>query len=270
MEEGPSADLSRPPDPSTTMPNPNIHPPLLESSSKSSSQVREEAIHTAMAERKLDGTRTNVHMEDSNQIQGKRIGDKESLSQDLHAGEKSQDFTVPSARNPPVTTARNGKFNDPSASRQVQGNQVKESSRADQQQAYHSNFPRISSNFDRQGPKSNNARLERPQPPYPSKNDQVAEPAPYTVVQTYADRLRHNQAKSVVTINLTAPEITTKQGLHAVLYMKEEVIKDLASACKYTLIGKFSYTMPKVELIKKNFILQTQLSGGVKIAHFNS
>jgi len=44
----------------------------------------------------------------------------------------------------------------------------------------------------------------------------------------------------------------------------------LAATCKFTLIGKFSYTMPKLELIMKNLILQTQLSGGVKIAHFNS
>ncbi|KAH0635134.1 hypothetical protein KY284_037920 [Solanum tuberosum] len=349
MEEGPSADLFRPPDPSTAMLNPNIHPSLLESSSKSSyssSQVREEAIQTAMAERELDGTRTNVHMKDSSQIQGKRTGDKESLSQDRQAGKKSHDFTVPYERKPSAMTARNvsespqmrhqsrgemdtgvcspsrggnttevsskfhgeiagyetsgdsagtsaknfdhlqqdeeiydlahpqfhqregkqqihelgqasipclddhttkkqgrdsgmipidnspdnvakelGKFNDPNAPRQVQGNQAKENSRTDQQQAYQSNFPRISSNFDRQGPKSNitNARPDRPQPPYPPKNDQVAEPAPYTVVQTYADRLRHNQAKSVVTINLTAPEITTKKGLPAVLYVKEEV-----------------------------------------------
>ncbi|KAH0775105.1 hypothetical protein KY290_012242 [Solanum tuberosum] len=47
-------------------------------------------------------------------------------------------------------------------------------------------------------------------------------------------------------------------------------MKDLAATCKYTLIGKFSNTMPKVELIRNNFILQTQLSGGVKIAYFNS
>ncbi|KAG5606116.1 hypothetical protein H5410_027608, partial [Solanum commersonii] len=47
-------------------------------------------------------------------------------------------------------------------------------------------------------------------------------------------------------------------------------MRDLAAICKYILIGKFSYTMPKVELIRNNFILQTQLSGGVKIVHFNS
>ncbi|KAG5606132.1 hypothetical protein H5410_027624 [Solanum commersonii] len=52
--------------------------------------------------------------------------------------------------------------------------------------------------------------------------------------------------------------------------MQQEVIKDLVAACKYTLIGKFSNTMPKVDLIRKNFILQKQLSGGVKIAYFNS
>lgn len=36
------------------------------------------------------------------------------------------------------------------------------------------------------------------------------------------------------------------------------------------MVGKFTSTMPKLELLGKNFILQTQLSGGVKIAHFNS
>ena len=73
-----------------------------------------------------------------------------------------------------------------------------------------------------------------------------------------------------MSINLSEPEITTKQGRPAVLFVKDEVVKELASTCKYTLIGKFIYTMPRVELIRKNFILQTQLSGGVKIAHFNS
>jgi len=74
-------------------------------------------------------------------------------------------------------------------------------------------------------------------------------------VQTYATQLRHNQAKSDVSITLTAPEITTKQGLPVVLYVKEEIIKDFAAACKYTLIGKFSTTMPKMDLIRNNFIL---------------
>ena len=73
-----------------------------------------------------------------------------------------------------------------------------------------------------------------------------------------------------MSITLSEPEITTKQGLPAVLYVKDEIVKELASTCKFTLIGKFIYTMPKVELIRKNFILQTQLSGGVNIAHFNS
>lgn len=73
-----------------------------------------------------------------------------------------------------------------------------------------------------------------------------------------------------MSIKLTEPDITTKQGLPIVLYVKDEVVKDLASTCKSSLIGKFIYTMPRVELIRKNIILQTQLFGGVKIAHFNS
>ena len=54
---------------------------------------------------------------------------------------------------------------------------------------------------------------------------------------------------------LTDPEITTKQELPAVLYVKDEVVKDLASTCKFTLIGKFIYTMSRVELIRNNIIL---------------
>ncbi|KAG5576485.1 hypothetical protein H5410_056619 [Solanum commersonii] len=138
------------------------------------------------------------------------------------------------------------------AKEQGKGNTIKANIRADQQQVYHDNFPRISSNFDKQVPKANTNNV---------RSD---------LVQTYADRLRYNQAKCDVPITLTAPEITTKQDLLVVLYVKEKVMRDLAAACKYTLIGKFSNTMPKVELIRNNFILQIQLSAGVKITHFNS
>ncbi|KAH0652738.1 hypothetical protein KY289_030416 [Solanum tuberosum] len=84
-----------------------------------------------------------------------------------------------------------------------------------------------------------NVRYDRPTGNIPNllKTDPLAAPAPYTVVQTYADRLRYNQAKCDVSITLTTPEITTKQGLPAVLYVKEEVMKDLAATYKYTLIG---------------------------------
>lgn len=39
--------------------------------------------------------------------------------------------------------------------------------------------------------------------------------------------------------------------------------------CKYMLVGKFTSVMPKIYLIRKSFISQTQLSGGVNIAHDN-
>ena len=140
--------------------------------------------------------------------------------------------------------------------------------KAARNQNYQSNYPKISSNFDRI---NNRNMFNKTDPPLVNvdklnKKDQPQEPAPYIVIQTYADRLRFNQSKKGVTITLTAPEITTKQGFPAVLYVKDEVVKELASTCKYTLIGKFIYTMPRVELIRKNFILQTQLSSGVKIA----
>ena len=44
----------------------------------------------------------------------------------------------------------------------------------------------------------------------------------------------------------------------------------LAEVCKYTLVGKFTNTMRKMELVRKSFILQTQLTESVNITHFNA
>jgi len=107
MAEELPADHFRPPDPATLMPKHNIHSPLLESSSESSynsSQVREEAIHTAMAGKELDGTRTNIYMEESRSIGGTKTGVPES--QDIQDSQKSLDFTIPFARNVQATEAR--------------------------------------------------------------------------------------------------------------------------------------------------------------------
>lgn len=43
-----------------------------------------------------------------------------------------------------------------------------------------------------------------------------------------------------------------------------------ADRCKFTVVGKFSNTMPRMDVIRKSFIAQTTLRGGVKIAHFNA
>ncbi|KAG5568528.1 hypothetical protein H5410_064452 [Solanum commersonii] len=56
----------------------------------------------------------------------------------------------------------------------------------------------------------------------------------------------------------------------AVIFKEEDFMTNWATDCRFTLIGKFSNAMPKMELIRKSFIIQTQLSGGVKIAHYNS
>ncbi|KAG5631333.1 hypothetical protein H5410_003050 [Solanum commersonii] len=64
--------------------------------------------------------------------------------------------------------------------------------------------------------------------------------------------------------------LTTKQGQHAVIYDMDDFMNKLTMACKYTLIGKFSTTMPTIELIRKSFILQTQLNRGVNFAYYNA
>lgn len=45
---------------------------------------------------------------------------------------------------------------------------------------------------------------------------------------------------------------------------------NLAARCKFTMVGKFPNTMPRMEVIIRSFVAQTELKGGVKIAHFNA
>lgn len=91
---------------------------------------------------------------------------------------------------------------------------------------YRSNFPKIFCIFDRPTSKFPTRKTNQTSGNHNNfpKKDQVQEQAPYTVIQIYADRLRYTQSKRGVTIKLTDPEITTKHGLPAVLYVKDEVI----------------------------------------------
>ncbi|TMW80905.1 hypothetical protein EJD97_013865, partial [Solanum chilense] len=114
-------------------------------------------------------------------------------------------------------------------------NRLKENDRTGKEtgrnQEYNANFPKITSNYDRNVNRTMPEKIDHPignSNSFPKKN-QTPEPAPYTIIQTYADRLRYNQSKKGVSIKLSEPEITTKQGLPAVLYVKDEVVKDLAS-----------------------------------------
>ncbi|KAG5631414.1 hypothetical protein H5410_003131, partial [Solanum commersonii] len=103
-----------------------------------------------------------------------------------------------------------------------------------------------------------------------AKHDTMPEPAPFTIIQSFATRLRYNQSKNETPIVLDSPIHTTRQGFPAVLLEKEDYNIKLAESCKHTLMGKFTNTMPKMEIIRKSFTLQTQLTGGVKINHYNS
>ncbi|KAH0768928.1 hypothetical protein KY290_012909 [Solanum tuberosum] len=146
--------------------------------------------------------------------------------------------------------------------------------------SYHKDFPKISSNYDRpiipiqKAQQTNQSNLSKEpnitNDNQKTKQDQNAEPAPYTVVQTLAARLRQIHATHATSIELVPPRHTTKQGQPAVIYDMDDFMNKLTVDCKYTLVGKFSNTMPKIELIRKSFILQTQLNGGVNIAHYNA
>ncbi|KAH0674033.1 hypothetical protein KY290_026279 [Solanum tuberosum] len=151
---------------------------------------------------------------------------------------------------------------------------------------YQNNFPRISNNFARYDPNlqrgknvdnliSNNVAQVSMKPltnqqqgrAQNSKQDVIPEPAPFTIVQSFAARLRYNQSKNKTPIVLNSPVHTTRQGLPAVLLDEDDYNITLAESCKHTLVGKFTNTMPKMELIRKSFTLQTQLTGGFGLSN---
>ncbi|KAG5606158.1 hypothetical protein H5410_027650 [Solanum commersonii] len=54
------------------------------------------------------------------------------------------------------------------------------------------------------------------------------------------------------------------------MYDINDYMVKMSDSWKYTLIGKFYDPMPKMEVICKKFITQVELSGSVRITHFNS
>uniref|UniRef100_M1DHQ1 DUF4283 domain-containing protein n=1 Tax=Solanum tuberosum TaxID=4113 RepID=M1DHQ1_SOLTU len=71
-------------------------------------------------------------------------------------------------------------------------------------------------------------------------------------------------------IDLIVPSRSTKQGRSTVMYDINDYMVTMSDSCIYTLIGKFYDPMPKMEVIRKNFITQVELSSSVRITHFNS
>ncbi|KAG5595093.1 hypothetical protein H5410_036325 [Solanum commersonii] len=139
--------------------------------------------------------------------------------------------------------------------------------------------PKVSTNFDGYNPNPQRAiqnSLVQNQNRIPvtsstnRNNNQIPDPAPPTVTQSLATRLRANQMKNATPMTIDQPIITTRQGYPSITFYEEDFLQKMPGRCKYTLVGKFLNAMPKMELIRKSFIAQTQLIGGVKIAHFNS
>lgn len=54
------------------------------------------------------------------------------------------------------------------------------------------------------------------------------------------------------------------------VFKPRDYLDKQAQRYKYTLIGKFTNTMPNIEMIEKEFLMQTKLRGGVKLSHLNS
>ncbi|OIT07896.1 hypothetical protein A4A49_43572 [Nicotiana attenuata] len=109
-------------------------------------------------------------------------------------------------------------------------------------------------------PNTNQAKAKQPANPPPS---------PPTVTHSYVTRLRARHEAEIAPIQFSTPVITTKQGKPAVIFKREDYMVKFADRCKFTVVGKFANTMPKMEVIRKSFIAQTKLRVGVKIAHFN-
>ncbi|XP_025888843.1 uncharacterized protein [Solanum lycopersicum] len=114
---------------------------------------------------------------------------------------------------------------------------------------FQSNFPKIFNNFTRYDPNSqidrnkqmNNAAQGNARPPNIQQQGQnisnnvkegkISEPSLYTVVQSFAARLRYNQSKNEIPIVLNDPIHTTRQGYPAVLLDENDNYVKLAECC---------------------------------------
>lgn len=81
--------------------------------------------------------------------------------------------------------------------------------------------------------------------------------------------MRSQEALKSFPININPPKIITKQGYPIVVFKRNDFLVRLAEKHKFTLTGKFIYTMPKMEVISNEFFLPTKLSGSVKLTHVN-
>ena len=139
---------------------------------------------------------------------------------------------------------------------------------------YRGNFPNISNNFTRYFPNSRtdkitkkgnndgqgtarNNQLQGQNSSNNSKLDKISEPTRYTIMQSFAARLRYNQAKNEIPIVSNDPIHTTRKGFLAMLLDEDDYYIKLVEIWKYALVGKLSKTIPRMEKVRKSFILQT-------------
>lgn len=86
----------------------------------------------------------------------------------------------------------------------------------------------------------------------------------------FSTRLKHIHEAQTPNIGINTPRQRTKHCCPTVIYDMHDYMHTLIVDCKYTLVGKFSTTMLKVELVRKRFTQQTELIRGVNTAHYNS
>ncbi|KAF3674279.1 hypothetical protein FXO38_05303 [Capsicum annuum] len=108
------------------------------------------------------------------------------------------------------------------------------------------------------------------QPQSNAWNTKIPDPAAPVVTHNLATKLRAQEAMKITTISISPPKITSRQGRPAIVFNLTDFKEKLAVRCRFTLIGMFTNMMPKMEIIRKQFVAQTELRGGVKLSHFNS
>ncbi|OIT30421.1 hypothetical protein A4A49_25953 [Nicotiana attenuata] len=198
--------------------------------------------------------------------------------------------TIPTS-NPiaPASTKDKAPASDPTASAQPNQSNQAPLNNQNNNKSIHPPPLKVSSNFERPPhPKKNKKNPTKP-PDKPdqsnpnatinqstSNNQNKAKqpanppPSPPTVIQSFATRLRARHEAERNPLVFSPPVITTKQGKPAVIFKRDDYTVKFADRCKFTVVGKFTNTMPRMEIIRKSFITQTELRGGVKIAHFNA
>lgn len=96
----------------------------------------------------------------------------------------------------------------------------------------------------------------------PNQPPTILAPPPHTVKHSYVTKLRARHKAELEPIEFTPSKFTTKQGQPVVIFNRHDNMVKLAARCRFTVVGKFSNTMPEWRSLEETLWHKLSLKNG--------